>query len=280
MALDDFCTIIDQIAPYAYRVELYNWGEPLLHPEIVEMVGYATRQRISVGLSSNLNRLDRVMAERLIETGLSQLTVSIDGATQPSYGAYRRGGSLEAVLTNLKMLIDARRALGRVTPLIIARMLVGKHNEHEIDVTRRLAEDVGVDSFSTGVLYVDTNDPEQVKQWLPQNPAYSAYQHTWSAERAAGELMNDLTNEWTCDDLWQSMVINWDGGVSPCCWLHDPQYDFGNTSKTSVRRIWNGAHYVSARRAIGGRKGRKFGPGATVSTICHRCRGHPHYMAY
>jgi radical SAM protein with 4Fe4S-binding SPASM domain len=75
------------------------------------------------------------------------------------------------------------------------------------------------------------------------------------------------------------MVINWDGGIAPCCWLHDPQYDFGNARQAPLRRIWNGPSYVSARRAISRRPGRRQQAG-DVLTICHRCRGHPHYMAY
>ena len=101
---------------------------------------------------------------------------------------------------------------------------------------------------------------------MPTNPAYSHYDY--GAEK--------LENTWDCHDLWEAMVINWDGGVAPCCWLHDPQFDFGNVTDQTVREIWNGPDYVSARRAVAGRKKRP----DDMPTICHRCRGHPHYMAY
>jgi MoaA/NifB/PqqE/SkfB family radical SAM enzyme len=38
MQFDKYKDIIDQIASYAYQIELYNWGEPFLHPHIFEMV--------------------------------------------------------------------------------------------------------------------------------------------------------------------------------------------------------------------------------------------------
>jgi len=266
MSLDDLMRIVDEIAPYAYRVELYNWGEPLLHPQICEIVEYISQHRISVGLSSNLNHLDAHLARRLVESGLAQLLVSIDGATQESYGAYRRGGQLEQVLRNLQLLLDTRRALGCHRPFILWRMLVGKHNEHEVGTVRQMAHEMGVDAFATGVLFVDTNDRAQVEQWLPSDPSYSCYDY--AAE--------PLQNTWNCHDLWESMVINWDGGVAPCCWLHDSQYDFGNTSNQTVHQIWNSPCYISARRAIGRRDRRPDEP----LTVCHRCRGHPDYMAY
>ena len=266
MDLADLKQIVNEIAPYAYRIELYNWGEPLLHPEIVEMIEYAHQRRISVRLSSNLNRLSADMAWRLVKSGLSQLIVSIDGATQETYAAYRRRGGLDVVLKNLRLLLETRRALRRRRPFIMWRMLLGKHNEHEVAAVRSMAHDMGVDSFSTGVLFVDTRNAGQVAQWLPTNPAYSCYDYS----------KEELENTWDCHDLWEGMVINWDGGVAPCCWLHDAHFDFGNASNQTVREIWNGPSYVAARRVIGRRRKRP----SDLWTICDRCCGHPHYMAY
>jgi MoaA/NifB/PqqE/SkfB family radical SAM enzyme len=271
MAMEDLKRIVDEIAPYAYRIELYNWGEPLLHPDILEMIRYARGKRIMVGLSSNLNRLDRATARQLVASGLSQLVVSIDGADQETYAAYRRGGQLDQVLENLALLIGERQALGSRTPFLIWRMLVGRHNEAQVEDVERLAYDMGVDSFTTGLLYVDTRDLEQVAQWLPADPAYSPYD---------GE--EPIENRWDCRDLWESMVINWDGGVSPCCWLHDPAHDFGNAARDGVRAVWNNPSYLSARRVIGRRGSADTLSGAPdgVETICHRCQGRPDYMAY
>jgi MoaA/NifB/PqqE/SkfB family radical SAM enzyme len=267
MPLPDLKKIVDEIAPYAYRVELYNWGEPLLHPGIVEMVDYVSRKGITVGLSSNLNRLDEDTARRLIGAGLSQLVVSLDGSTQEAYAAYRRRGDLDQVLRNLELLREAKQELGRSNPFVIARMLVGRHNEDQVTATRQLAYAHGANSFVAGPLFVDTNDPAQLEQWVPEDPAYRLY----GADDPKPE------NTWHCRDLWESMVINWDGGVAPCCWLHDAQLDFGDASTKSIREIWNNASYVSARRVIGKRKGLEEDE---IVTICHRCRGHPHYMEY
>jgi radical SAM protein with 4Fe4S-binding SPASM domain len=266
MPLQTLQQIIDEIAPYAYRVELYNWGESLLHPEIFDMIEYASQRRLAVGLSSNLNRLGADMAHRLVESGLSQLVLSIDGATQETYSAYRRRGQLDRVLENLKLLLDTKRSLGSHTPFILWRMLVGKHNEHEIEAVRSLAYSMGVDSFTTGVLFVDTRKRQEAEQWLPTNPAFSSYDYHG----------DDLENQWDCHELWETMVVNWDGGVAPCCWLHDTQYDFGNVNSQTVREIWTGPNYVSARRV---RAGLEKLPDQTT-TICDRCRGKPSYLEY
>lgn len=266
MKLEDFKRVVDQIAPYAYTLELYNWGEPFLHPQIFEMIRYASERKISVQLSSNLNYFSQEMAERAVASGLARILVSVDGATQETYEKYRRGGRLDVVIRNLGFLVEAKRQAGSSTPFITLRTLINKYNEHEIDQLRKLAADLGLDSFSTGPIYVNTRDQEQVAEWLPANERLSAYDY--SAEH--------LENVWHCADLWESITINWDGGVAPCCWLQDPAHDLDNVLTRSLREIWNGEAYISSRRVFsfgGPRKG-------PVQTICTRCKGHPQYLVY
>lgn len=262
MRLEDFKRLIDEIAPWAYLVDLYNWGEPFLHPDIFEMIRYACESRIVVRLSSNLNHFDRQMAIQTVQSGLHCIVVSIDGATEETYQRYRRHGSLEVVLRNLRYLAEARKSCDADKPLIIVRMLVNRYNEKEIQTLRQMVLGVGADLFAVGDLFIDTFSAEQRKEWLPANPVYSSYQYT------------NIQNTWHCSDLWESMTVNWDGGVVPCCWIHNAAYDFGNVFESSVYDIWNGDSYVTARRSLSHKN-----PIANFrKVICTECQGHPHYL--
>ena len=264
MKLEEFRAILDQIAPYAYYLELYNWGEAFLHPDILEMIRSAAERRIIVSISSNLNALTPALAEGVVSAGLTKLLVSVDGASQESYGRYRRQGDLATVMENLRLLAEAKRRLGSSTPFITVRMLVHKHNEGEISELRQMVRQLGVDSFTTGPIFVDPGKADQAAEWLPKDQSLSCYDYDAKA----------ITNVWHCDDLWEGSVINWDGGVAPCCWPEDPASDLANVLKTPFDRIWNGDAYVSARRVIGRHAAE---PGDAV-TICHACRGHPRYL--
>lgn len=264
MSLEKFQQIIDQIEPYAYLAELYNWGEPYLHPQIFDMISYASRRRISVRMSSNMNHFSAEMARKTVESGLDALTVSVDGATQETYEKYRRKGNLDTVLGNIRLLVDEKRRQGSRKPFIVFRMLINKYNEHQIEEMRKIAEDLGVDAFNTGTTFVDTTNPAQVQEWLPTVEELSTYDY--SAEK--------LENVWHCSDLWESVTINWDGGLAPCCWLHDSKNDMDNVFDRPLKEIWNGDAYISSRRvfAFGGPKD---GP---VKTICTVCKGRPLYL--
>lgn len=264
MDLEAFKSLIDQIAPYAYTVELYNWGEPFLHPQIFEMIHYASLKRIAVRLSSNLNRYNQEMAQKTVAAGLDAVIVSVDGATQATYEKYRRGGNLERVLGNIRSLVEEKRKAGSRTPFITLRMLINRYNEGEIKQMSALATELGVDAFTTGTLFVDTTDQSQIDEWLPLNEELSYYDY--SAEK--------LETVWHCAELWESMTINWDGGLSPCCFLHEKGHDYENVFDRPLKDIWNGDAYISSRRvfAFGGPKE---GP---VKTICTTCKGRPLYL--
>lgn len=262
-ALAAFRRLIDQIAPYAYTVELYNWGEPFLHPDIVEMIRYAHSRRIAVRLSSNMNHFSPELAQAVVEAGLDRIIVSLDGCSQETYARYRRDGDLERVCKNVRLLVEAKQRAHSRTPFILVRMLVMRHNEGEIEAVRALAEALGADAFSLAPVFVDTTDPAQITEWLPTNRALSAYEETAVP-----------ANRWACADLWEAMTINWDGGVSPCCWVHQASTDLGSAFERPLRELWNSPAYRSARRAFA-----RGGPKAPlVETVCNRCQGRPLYL--
>ena len=49
-----------------------------------------------------------------------------------------------------------------------------------------------------------------------------------------------------CWRLWRSAVVNWDGGLAPCCYLTDKSEDFGDVSETPSRRLER-PKYTAAR---------------------------------
>lgn len=66
-------------------------GEPLLHPNIIEMVRSAALTVKNIELITNATLLTSDMSKRLLEAGLDCLWVSMDGFSKESYEAIRKG---------------------------------------------------------------------------------------------------------------------------------------------------------------------------------------------
>lgn len=262
MPWETFTRTVDLAAPWAYKVNLFNWGEPLLHPHVFDMIHYARDKRLGTTMSTNLSiELDDASIDSLITSGLEFLCLSIDGVTQENYAHYRRKGKLQLVLANARRLIQRRRELGSRTPVIEWQFIPMKHNEHEEVEARRLAEEIGVDRFRcipVGLPF-DSADPRRLEQdWFPVT--------IHNGKTKAGESVASNAHAQTpCYFLYRYLVVNPDGKTSPCCVVYGDKNDFGDIRAENFDALWNNASYRSGR-AQHAPKGH-----VEVPTVCDRC---------
>src|SRR3712207_707633 len=72
--------IVDEL-PGREKVTLQGLGEPLLAPDLFQMIEYASARGVRMGFNTNATLLNATRSERLIRAGLDWLHVSLDGAT-------------------------------------------------------------------------------------------------------------------------------------------------------------------------------------------------------
>jgi cyclic pyranopterin phosphate synthase len=114
-------------------------GEPLLHPRVVEIVGYIARLGVQdLALTTNATRLSD-LARPLRDAGLSRLTVSIDTLDALRFARITRGGDLSKVLSG----IEAAMAAG-FDELKINCVVLRGENDDEIEALARFAWERGI----------------------------------------------------------------------------------------------------------------------------------------
>lgn len=267
MSFDNFRRIIDELGAYLYRVDLHNWGEPLLNDELYRMISYARSHNIQVRVSSNLNIIDRLKAEKLVRSGLDVLIVSLDGASQETYAQYRVGGRFDKVISGIKMITKLKKELNVSKPFIIWQFLVMKHNEHEIPKAKSMTKELAVNQLDLfaiqcdmgrQIFWDDKTRIEKAASWLPSDEEFCVYDLT------TGKRKNPPK---TCNFLWVQSAINWNGSVSPCCALYDEKYDFGNAFTIGFKNIWNNDKYRQARKIVRTKKTTK----NDLQNICCYC---------
>lgn len=253
MKFEEFKRIIDEIGNYLTSVLFTNWGEPFLNKEFFKMIEYSKKVKqipfLSVDTNLNVDFSDQNL-KKLVESGLDLMCVSMDGASQKTYEKYRRGGSFSKVVNNSKKILEKRKELGRNRPFIIWQFLVFKHNQHEIEKAIEMARDNGVDALRISVAQVYMSEVDKPfeysykisEEYLPElGSEYSGY--TKDGKRK--EIIK------RCQWLWKGIVINSDGGVSPCCAVFPSAQDFGNILKEdNFKSVWNNKKYQDARKAV------------------------------
>lgn len=260
--------VIEDLGPFLYAIELYNWGEPLLNKNLFEYIRLLKEAGIKTMVSTNLNIFNDNICRELINSGLDLLIISLDGCSQESVEQYQVGSNYEHVISNVKKIADYRNLIGANNPVLKWRFLVTRFNENEIKYARRICKEVGFDLLELVKIKCDMGkellwDKKtrflNVEPYLPKNERLSIYNNT------LGEI--ETYNDNFCPYLWSSTVINWNGSVSPCSTVWDEIYDFGNILETSFEEIWNGKKYQLARKVIMSNK-----PMEVPGLICSMCK--------
>lgn len=257
--------LLEEVGDYVFLIDFFNWGEPLLNERTEEFVALASRRKIVTFLSSNLSiPLSDERINRIVESGLSQLIVSLDGATTETYGTYRRVGRFDLVIHNMRRILAARRALGVTHPAINWQFLVFKFNEHEIDLAKEMAREIGVDSVTFRAPFLDegrvplsARDKAMVSEWTPTRPEFNRYDPANATDAIVPKHPR-------CGWHYMSAAVNWDASVAPCCTLFERQDDFGSLTDASYMSLLNNQKFRAVRDSFAGR-------GPKSGLVCDRC---------
>ncbi|MCD4670788.1 MAG: SPASM domain-containing protein [Actinomycetia bacterium] len=225
--------IIDEAAGSVYDANLFHRGEPLLHPQIADMVSYGTAKNIKTRLHTNATLLDGKLSRDIILAGLDMISFSFDGYTRKEYEKNREGADYEKTLENIKRFLKIKKELKAKKPLTIIQVM--EHGSGK-KTKERLQQRY---SFLKGF---ESRRPDRIITRTP---------HNW------GGLLNDsgsepdsltVSKKHACTFPWYSLTIFFDGRVYPCPQDFMGRISLGDLGKNSIMEIFNGREIKELRK--------------------------------
>ena len=194
-------------------VTITNWGEPLLHPKIVDLVEYATKSEIKARIVTNGSLLTDNKSKELIQSGLDSIVFSIYG----NENDYKKRTNIpfEDIKNKWSTFIDIKNKLNP-----------------NIKIIFRTVE-------------TDDNHPrlnKLIKEWSHLCYEYEVQQQTIFK----AELIDN--RKLSCPSLWICPVVLWDGRVVPCCVDYDGELVVGDMNKDDLKNLWNDALIKNLRK--------------------------------
>ena len=285
MSPSTFARILEGLSVFSPAPTIFfgGLGEPLAHPNIVEMVGQAKDLAGSVELITNGTMLTREMSRRLIDAGLDMLWVSLDGATPESYTDVRLGAALPEVLANIVAFRDARQTEYTQKAHIGIVFVAMKRNIADLPSLLTLSSQMGAKRFlvSNVLPYTAEMREEILYSRGLMDVAYGSYlelpimdvskttlgpisQALRSSQSVAftGNRLKDTKNR--CPFIQsQATAISWEGDISPCLPLLHSHVSFldkrerfsrrnviGNVNKIALQDLWNAPEYITFRERV------------------------------
>jgi MoaA/NifB/PqqE/SkfB family radical SAM enzyme len=222
LRFDDFCKLL-QSTPTLKRVEISNYGEVFLNPQLLRILEYAHQKGviITIGNGANLNTVKNEVLEGLVKYQVREITCSIDGATPESYRKYRVRGNFDTVIRNIETIFSYKSLYQSEFPHLIWQFVVFGHNEKEIPVAREMAAKLGMEFFTKltwDAGFSPIRDKEFVRAQMRDKEFVRAQMGAQSISREEYEREHgEKYANGICHQLWDDPQINFDGKVLGCC---------------------------------------------------------------
>lgn len=292
--LDELRLLIDDVADFSPNITLFG-GEPLLHARCLELIRYIKDKGLHCLMITNGSLLEN-FAQDLVESGLDELNLSLDGKAGLHDQIRGMPGLFDQIMRGLKKLYSYKRDLKQQKPLVNLQCTINRRNYLYLDELLEAAAEAHADSLTFHhLIFVEKPVLEEQKKYDARLGASSGDWEgfVFPADMDIGKLYNKLQairkakhafsvdvypnfsrsgmREYytrfspilgyprRCLSPWIAAYVFPDGHVGPCL---NSTYSYGNIKKHKFRRIWNGRSAVKFRLVL--KKNRIF-------PVCPRC---------
>jgi radical SAM protein with 4Fe4S-binding SPASM domain len=234
-----FKKIADECGEYGAYLRLSGGGEPMLHPQAVELMVYAKEMGTKIGLITNGSKFTEENLTTLIRAGVDVIEFSVDAPNMETYTWVRPGLDWGKLNRHVRLAVDIRNTLHADT-----RIIASVINQEGVDVQ-------AAEQYWSKIV-----DNVQIRKYL-----------TWGYnEDKSADSTSYLPPEERipCPWLFERLNIDSRGDVTLCGEDIAFTEKFANIMDRSIKDIWNGPEFSSFREKHLSRHGDDI-------PICKRC---------
>ena len=267
-----------------YPVKLHQMGEPMLHPDLAEIVAHAESRGVPIELNTNCGLITPERIEGLYRAGLTNLVLSYQTPDVESFKTRKAPRiGFEEYRDKVRLAVERKLALGARTNLEIDIM-----NTKHADGVRIVSEDQQALAFledwiafcqeleSRHGLAPRAHDWERIRSqsFLDADENGSRYAlldgvtliwkrcHSWG-NVIGGHQTNALADTY-CPAPYDQFVVHWNGDVVACCTDYEGHTKLANVFTESIEGVWRGEILKQRKRDM--LEGR-------LLDVCARCQG-------
>ena len=168
----EWARLLAELDHIGARKVLLTGGEPLLHGDVVRLVGFVSGMGIPVDLNSNLQRMSPALMRELHQAGLTEISVSLEGPEQIHDRMHGKRGAFSQTI----QAIAWAAALGIQ---VDASCCLTVDNVNHIDKLLGLVATLPIQSFTISRLFPIGHGRHSQHKGIPQSRLTQLY-HEWT----------------------------------------------------------------------------------------------------
>ena len=255
MPLSEFRRLIDEQYGLV-EIKLNGLGEALMQgDEYFEMIRYARERRIWVRMTTNASLLHlRDNVRKLIESGVNEIDISIDGADAATFEGIRVQSSFEQVRRNclrLNLALEAR-GLARTKMWTLVQAANAEHLEDHVALAdrlgfRRLVFSLQLHGWGSDAM-AERNRQAMVEMSHDRAMGLVALGSRRGVRVSFWDVSAKFDREHLCPWPFSRAVVTSDLRTVPCCMIGDPDaFEIGRGE--TLMQAWTGGEYRAFRQA-------------------------------
>lgn len=225
--------MVDEVRAHGQGITQYiryaSNGEPLVHPKGYAMIEYAARNSgVFVTLTTNGTTMNEKRTQRLLDSKVHMIDISIDAYSPEAYAKIRRGGDLNVTRSNVLNLISWIRESRGATKVVVS-YVEQPENRHETADFEKFWKDSGADSVVIRRLHSCSGAKTDLAE--------------------VRRVSNQALVRRPCLYPWERIVLNARGDLAfcPSDWVHGSFV--ADYRDTSILETWRSDFYQSLRAA-------------------------------
>ena len=209
----------------------------MLNEHLFEMIEGCKKAGIgNVKTVINGTLLNQKNIQRILESRLDSIEISLDGMSVEENDLIRRGSRGEKIAAQIKNLLQSKKLQQKTLKVMISSTIFSASVSG-----RSWVEDFFQEELADGSLTIQKN---QAITWSKMDVNHTLF----DVVDSGGESCN------YCDHVISTTTIRANGDIVPCCYDLTSEMVMGNINETPLEKIWLGEKYTNLRQSIQDKK--------------------------
>ncbi len=261
-----FKNLVNDLAKLEVDTILFSGaGEPLLHPDIINMIKYVKKSNIKLQIFTNGTLLRKEIAETCVDNNVDELFISPSASTHLTYIKVHPKQKKELfykIEKNIKYLSKLKKDNNKLLPKIFVLFILNKENYKELREMVNWSKKIGGDfvrfqlAHNDDAKIIELNNDE--RNWVREE-----IKHVMTLAKELKIVVDDniflqlegakKSNEWYKEIFKKGCFVGWNfsrlwanGDISFCC-IKKKVGKINN--KDNFFKLWNSDTYKKYRNA-------------------------------
>lgn len=213
--IDEACALLQ-----LEQVVLAGFGEPLLYPQMEEAIAYIKNKKpfAKVVITTNGILLTEPKAEKLLQAGLDQLTVSLNAVSRERYKEFTKCDYYEQIVNNTRSLLKLVNERSNKVKVYV-QILAGLNTENDIEKFKKYWQP-----------YLGKCGEIQVQPFV-----------NWGGMIKIAPEKSEQQKRYPCIHLYNNWIISREGEALACCMVFPAQQEalkLGNIKDKSLQELY------------------------------------------